>query len=218
MNPAATDPARAIDIDRSVGDFHYPEDYKLDAGYGLSERTVHFIADAKGEPDWIREFRLRALGVFESKPMPTHWASDDLNTIDFSKIRYYLSKGDLPRRSWDEVPEDVKRTFERLGIPEQERKFLAGVEAQVIVTGHTHIPQMRRVEERWLINPGSVGFPKDGDPRAAYALLELGQGLHCTIRRVAYPWKKTAAGIIAAGLPAQAAEDLRYGRRLRRSE
>jgi len=125
-----TESARAIDIDRSIGDFHYPEDYKLDAGYGLSEKTVHFIADAKGEPDWIREFRLKALGVFESKPMPTHWASDDLNTINFDKIRYYLSKGDAPRRSWDEVPEDVKRTFERLGIPEQERKFLAGVEAQ----------------------------------------------------------------------------------------
>ncbi len=130
MNQTLSESARAIEIDRSVGDFHYPESYKLDAGYGLSERTIHFIADAKGEPDWIREFRLKALGVFESKPMPTHWATDDLNAIHFDKIRYYLSQGGAPRRSWDEVPEDVKRTFERLGIPEQERKFLAGVEAQ----------------------------------------------------------------------------------------
>ena len=62
--------------------------------------------------------------------MPTHWASKDLEAIDFDKIRYYLSGGVQPKRSWEDVPEDVKRTFERLGIPEQERKFLAGVEAQ----------------------------------------------------------------------------------------
>jgi Fe-S cluster assembly protein SufB len=84
----------------------------------------------KGEPDWIREFRHKALDVFFAKPMPTHWASEDLENIVFEKIRYYLANAQRPTRSWDEVPDDVKRTFERLGIPEQERKFLAGVEAQ----------------------------------------------------------------------------------------
>ena len=64
--------------------------------------------------------------------MPTHWATRDLDNIDFNKIRYYLSKGQTPSRTWEEVPEDVKNTFERLGIPEQERKFLAGVEAGLI--------------------------------------------------------------------------------------
>ena len=62
--------------------------------------------------------------------MPTHWASKDLEAIVFENIRYYLSGGTQPKRNWEDVPEDVKRTFERLGIPEQERKFLAGVEAQ----------------------------------------------------------------------------------------
>jgi Fe-S cluster assembly protein SufB len=62
--------------------------------------------------------------------MPTHWASKDLENIIFQDIRYYLAKGQKPTRSWDEVPDDVKETFERLGIPEKERKFLAGVEAQ----------------------------------------------------------------------------------------
>ena len=62
--------------------------------------------------------------------MPTHWASKDLETIVFDNIRYYLSGGTQPKRTWEDVPDDVKRTFERLGIPEQERKFLAGVEAQ----------------------------------------------------------------------------------------
>lgn len=62
--------------------------------------------------------------------MPTHWASEDLKAINFDEIRYYLSDGDAPKRSWDDVPDEMKETFERLGIPEQERKFLAGVEAQ----------------------------------------------------------------------------------------
>ncbi len=78
----------------------------------------------------MREFRLRGLKTFLEKPLPTHWASKDLEAIDFDKIRYYLSPGTETKRSWEEVPEDIKRTFERLGIPEQERKFLAGVEAQ----------------------------------------------------------------------------------------
>jgi Fe-S cluster assembly protein SufB len=121
---------QAVDIDRSVGDFSYPEDHEFDAGYGLSEKTIHYICDVKNDPDWVREFRLKALKVFQDKPMPTNWATKDLENIEFDKIRYYLAKGNAPKRSWDEVPEDVKRTFERLGIPEQERKFLAGVEAQ----------------------------------------------------------------------------------------
>ena len=82
------------------------------------------------DPDWVREFRLNAYKTFLSKPMPTHWASKDLEAIVFDNIRYYLSGGVQPKRNWEDVPDDVKRTFERLGIPEQERKFLAGVEAQ----------------------------------------------------------------------------------------
>ncbi len=120
----------SIDIDRSIGDFSYPENHQFDAGYGLTRDTINYICDVKGEPDWIREFRLRALEVFESKPMPTHWATEDLNAINFDAIRYYLAHAPKPNRSWDDVPEDMKKTFERLGIPEQERKFLAGVEAQ----------------------------------------------------------------------------------------
>src|SRR6201982_2958003 len=120
----------AVHINRSIGDFFYPEAHVRDAGAGLSERTVHYISDVKEDPDWVREFRLRGLKTFLEKPLPTHWASKDLETINFDKIRYYLSSGEQAKRSWDDVPEDIKRTFERLGIPEQERKFLAGVEAQ----------------------------------------------------------------------------------------
>ena len=121
---------KAVDINRNIGDFSYPEAHVRDAGTGLSERTVRYISDVKEDPDWVREFRFRGLKTFLEKPLPTHWASKDLEAIDFDKIRYYLSPGTVTKRSWDEVPEDIKRTFERLGIPEQERKFLAGVEAQ----------------------------------------------------------------------------------------
>jgi Fe-S cluster assembly protein SufB len=126
----STETATNIDIDRSIGDFSYPEKHAYDAGVGLTHETIDYITNVKGEADWIREFRHRALDIFNSKPMPTHWASHDLDAIVFDNIRYYLSNGQKATRSWDDVPEDMKRTFERLGIPEQERKFLAGVEAQ----------------------------------------------------------------------------------------
>jgi Fe-S cluster assembly protein SufB len=132
MSTTATDTAtqEAIDIDRTRGDFRYDVKYKHDAGFGLSEKTIDFISNVKKEDEWIRDFRKRALKVFNEKPMPTHWASKDLENIHFDEIRYYLSGGEAPKRSWDDVPEEMKQTFERLGIPEQERKYLAGVEAQ----------------------------------------------------------------------------------------
>ncbi len=122
--------ATGIDVDRDKGDFHYETEYKYDAGTGLNEEVVRYVSGVKGEDDWIRDYRLKALDVFERKPMPTHWATEDLLNIHFDKIRYYLAKGQRPSRTWEEVPDEVKNTFERLGIPEQERKFLAGVEAQ----------------------------------------------------------------------------------------
>jgi len=121
---------QAIRVDTEKGNFKYPEDYAFDAGVGLNQDTVKYISEVKQEAPWILDFRLKALEIFERKPMPTKWADQDLNNIHFDEIRYYLSKGQVPSRTWDEVPDDVKETFERLGIPEQERKFLAGVEAQ----------------------------------------------------------------------------------------
>ncbi|MEO0454705.1 MAG: Fe-S cluster assembly protein SufB [Verrucomicrobiota bacterium] len=119
-----------LNFDMESGNFSYPEQYEYDAGYGLTEDTINYICDVKGDPDWVREFRLKALETFRKKPDPTHWASKDLENIHYDDIRYYLSKGQRPTRTWDEVPDDVKQTFERLGIPEKERKYLAGVEAQ----------------------------------------------------------------------------------------
>ncbi|MDX8415561.1 Fe-S cluster assembly protein SufB [Intestinicryptomonas porci] len=119
-----------LDFSSEAGNFSYAEDYAFDAGVGLSEQTVRYISKVKGEDEWLTQFRLDALKIFNEKENPTHWATERLNELDFSKIRYYLAKDKKNRRSWDEVPEDVKKTFERLGVPEQERKFLAGVDAQ----------------------------------------------------------------------------------------
>src|SRR3979409_2733794 len=115
----------AVDIDRNKGNFSYDVAHAYDAGTGLTEKTIHYIADIKEDPDWVREFRLNAYKTFLSKPMPTHWASKDLEAIVFDNIRYYLSGGVQPKRNWEDVPDDVKRTFERLGISEEGRKFPA---------------------------------------------------------------------------------------------
>jgi len=95
---------------------------------GLNHAVIDQISDHKNEPQWMREFRHKALDIFLSKPMPT-WGAD-LSGIDFDEIYYYLKPSSGAEKSWDNVPENIKRTFDRLGIPEAERKFLAGVGAQ----------------------------------------------------------------------------------------
>ena len=96
---------------------------------GLNHGVIDAISDHKNEPDWMRKFRHDALDIFFSKPMPT-WGAD-LSGIDFDEIKYYSKPTDRSAdKNWDDVPENIKNTFERLGIPEAERKFLAGVGAQ----------------------------------------------------------------------------------------
>ncbi len=108
--------------------FFDPEKYVFKAKRGLSEEVVKEISWMKNEPDWMTTFRLRSLQTFLRKPMPT-WGAD-LSRIDFDNIYYYVKATESQGRSWDEVPDDIKRTFDRLGVPEAERKFLAGVAAQ----------------------------------------------------------------------------------------
>ncbi len=91
--------------------------------------------------------------------------------------------------------------------------LLAEVTEDILLTGHTHIPVVRQFNGKWLINPGSVGFPKDGNPLAAYALLDLGRELQVTIRRVHYDIDRTVRAIVECGLPARAGDDLKVGRR-----
>jgi len=108
--------------------FSMPESYVYKADKGLSEEVVRKISDIKNEPQWMKDFRIRSLKIFFSKPMPK-WGAN-LTGIDFDAITYYLKATDTKSTSWDDVPENIKKTFDRLGIPEAEKKFLAGAGAQ----------------------------------------------------------------------------------------
>ena len=94
---------------------------------GLGRDIVSQISEMKQEPSWMRDFRLKSLDIFNSKPMPK-WGGDI--GIDFQDIFYYLKPAEQQGKTWEEVPEEIKKTFDRLGIPEAERKFLSGVKAQ----------------------------------------------------------------------------------------
>jgi Fe-S cluster assembly protein SufB len=106
------------------------ENYVFKSGRGLTREIVERISSMKDEPEWMRTFRLRALDLFLSKPMPTWGDTKRLAEIDFDNIHYYVKSTDRAEQNWDDVPDDIKRTFDRLGIPEAERKFLSGVSAQ----------------------------------------------------------------------------------------
>ncbi len=95
---------------------------------GLTEEIVREISKMKNEPEWMLEYRLNALEIFYSKPMP-QWGGD-LSALNFDEITYYVKPSEATQKSWDEVPEEIKRTFDKLGIPEAEQKYLAGVSAQ----------------------------------------------------------------------------------------
>src|SRR5919197_2502021 len=109
--------------------FHDDNRPVFKAKRGLSCEVVEEISYMKNEPDWMRKFRLRALEMFERRPMP-NWGSPALADLDFATIYYYLKPSEGQSRSWDDVPSEIKNTFDRLGIPEAEKKFLAGVGAQ----------------------------------------------------------------------------------------
>ncbi len=102
--------------------------YSYKSGKGLTREVVESISEMKSEPDWMRQFRLKALEVFQQKPMPS-WGGD-LTELNFADIHYYMKAADRQGKSWDDVPAEIKRTFDKLGIPEAEKKFLAGVGAQ----------------------------------------------------------------------------------------
>lgn len=117
-----------VDLDEYRYGFRDKEDYVFKSRKGLDHEIVDEISWMKGEPDWMRALRHKALDIFFSKPTPT-WGGD-LSRLDYNDIYYYIKPVEQQGRTWDEVPDSIKETFERLGIPEAERKFLAGAGAQ----------------------------------------------------------------------------------------
>ena len=108
-------------------DFRTESKAVFKARKGIDAEIVRQISEMKNEPDWMRDFRLQSLEIFNSKPMPRWGGNID---IDFQDIYYYLKPTNEQGKSWDDVPEEIKKTFDRLGIPEAEKKYLAGVKAQ----------------------------------------------------------------------------------------
>jgi Fe-S cluster assembly protein SufB len=108
--------------------WHDPETFTFRPKKGLTERVVEEISEIKAEPAWMRKFRLKALKHFQGRPMP--WWGADLSGIDFDDIYYYLRPTEKQAATWDELPEEMRQTWDKLGIPEAEKKFLGGVTAQ----------------------------------------------------------------------------------------
>ncbi len=109
--------------------FHDSEEfYSIKSQAGLNEELVRWISALKGEPLWMTDLRVKAYHTFLKKPMP-NWGAD-LSGIDFDRIHYYMRAMDRQQDNWDDVPTEIKNTFDRLGIPEAEQKFLSGVGAQ----------------------------------------------------------------------------------------
>lgn len=117
----------------SIGDyqygFHDPTDnYVFQGRKGLNSQVVNEISEMKSEPEWMREFRLQSLNYFDMMPM-INWGGD-MSELDFQDIYYYVKAAREQGKSWDDVPDDIRKTYEKLGIPEAEQKYLAGVKAQ----------------------------------------------------------------------------------------
>ena len=108
--------------------FHEPEKYFFKSEKGLSEKVIENISWHKKEPEWMRKFRLDALKIFYSKTLPT-WGGE-LGKINFNNIYYYIKPTNKKAVSWETLPEEIKRTYDRIGIPEAEKKYLGGVSAQ----------------------------------------------------------------------------------------
>ncbi len=117
----------ATNLDYTKYDFKEPEVYVTEFPKGINEKIVEEISRIKNEPQWMTDFRLKAYRHFVSRPLPM-WGAD-LTHIDFDNIKYYIRPTDKQVKNWDELPPAIKDTFDRLGVPEAERKFLAGVGA-----------------------------------------------------------------------------------------
>jgi Fe-S cluster assembly protein SufB len=120
------DAVRELKGDYKYG-WHDATSYDEKPEKGLNHAVLDMMSDRKGEPDWMRKFRHKALDIFERKPMPS-WGAD-LSGIDFDDIYYYIKPMNQVK-SWDDMPEDIKATWDKLGIPEAEKNYLGGVTAQ----------------------------------------------------------------------------------------
>jgi hypothetical protein len=119
-----------IDLGKYALGWSDAEDYAFKPQKGLNEEIIREMSRMKNEPEWMLQFRLKAYQRFLRKPVPTWGGGGALDDIDFDDIYYYIKPSGELTKDWDMVPESIKNTYEKLGIPEAERKYLAGVTAR----------------------------------------------------------------------------------------
>ncbi|HVC13589.1 MAG TPA: SufD family Fe-S cluster assembly protein [Acidimicrobiales bacterium] len=150
-----------LDLGRYQLGWSDEEDYVFKPKKGLNEEIVREMSAMKHEPDWMRDFRLKSLTRFERKPM-AQWFAVNMPDLDFDDIYYYIKPTGGQVKDWEDLPDSIKRTYERLGIPEAERKYLAGVTAQYeCLRGSTRVwttAGMRPIKE---LEPGDRVFALD---------------------------------------------------------
>src|SRR3989304_1953166 len=154
----------------SIQDYKYgfskPENYVFKSRKGLNTSVVEQISSMKSEPEWMRESRLRALEIFSSKKMPT-WGAN-LSTINFGNIFYYIKPTTDQKKSWKDLPKEIKDTYDAIGIPEAERKFLAGVTAQYESEAVYHSFQKQWEEKGVIFADMDTGLRKYPDIVKSY--------------------------------------------------
>ena len=153
-----------LEFDYAKYGFRQEENYLFKAPVGLSEKVVRELSGMKNEPEWMLKRRLKALEIFYKKPTPLvgMWANHELAELDYDKIHYFVRAGEKPQSDWDAVPIEIKNTFERLGIPEAERKFLAGVGAQYeCLSGDARVYTNKGLVPIQDIQPGDTVFSFD---------------------------------------------------------
>ncbi len=150
-----------LDLGRYQLGWSDAEDYVFKPKKGLSEDIVREMSSIKGEPEWMRDFRLKSLKRFERKPM-AEWFAVNMPDLDFDDIYYYVKPTESQVKDWADLPEAIKNTYERLGIPEAERKYLAGVTAQYeCLRGSTQVWTTRGMRAIKELVPGDVVFALD---------------------------------------------------------
>ena len=145
------------EIIESIGGYEYgwhdSDDYSKDVPTGINEEIVRFISDVKDEPQWMRERRLKALELFERKPMPA-WGPD-LSHVDFDAFKYYVRPTDRQVNDWEDLPDEIRDTYDRLGIPEAEKaRLVSGVAAQ-----YESEVVYQQIQETWSARASSSPTP-----------------------------------------------------------
>jgi Fe-S cluster assembly scaffold protein SufB len=185
-----------VDLGRYKLGWSDVEDYVFKPKKGLSEQIVREMSEMKGEPTWMRDFRLRALKRFFAKPMAP-WFAVNMPDLDFDDIYYYVKPTQGQVKDWDALPDSIKSTYEKLGIPEAERKYLAGVTSQYeCLAGSTRVWTTRGMRPIKELAPGDAVFSLDESTRNIVSSAVVGQ--RCSGEKEVFEIRARGRSVVAS--------------------